>query len=242
MPTGGQLAIETSELDVQASRAPRDGVPPGSYQLLSVHDTGEGMDAATLEHIFEPFFTTKGVGRGTGLGLPVVHGIVSQTGGHIRVESSVGGGTTFRLYFPATAAAGILEPALRESGHRAAPGAVALVVEDDPLVRSMTTRALAEAGYRVVEAGNGEEAMTAVRAGERLDVVVTDIGMPVMDGYALALGVQNVRPDLPVVFMTGYGDQDADRPGSVARNRLILKPFSPDVLVHTVGEVLSGKP
>jgi len=208
-----------------------------------VKDTGHGMDRATLDRVFEPFFTTKGVGKGTGLGLSVVHGIVSQIGGHVQVDTAPGKGATFKLYFPAAPR----EPkAERSSGPEplAPPeGTVALVVEDDEPVRAMATRALTEAGYRVLGAKNGCAALAlARRHGERLDLVVTDVGMPDMDGYELARCLHDERPGLPVVFMSGYGDRDhreRSRPGSV--RPFLQKPFSPDALVRAVGEVLNGE-
>ena len=240
MPEGGRLTLETSEIDLAPFRAEREGLPPGSYQVLTMRDNGLGMDQTTLDHIFEPFFTTKDVGRGTGLGLSVVHGIVSQTGGHIRVESGVGEGTTFRLYFPIA----LPGPAsgTSASGEVSAPkrGTTALVVEDDALVRAMATRALAAAGYEVVEAPNGAAALEAAR-GRRFDVVVTDIGMPVMDGHGLARCLEQERPELPVIFMTGYGERVEDVAQLPESRRVLLKPFSPDLLVELVGEVLTKR-
>jgi len=243
MPDGGELTIETREVELGAADAGRAALAPGTYELLVVKDTGHGMDRATLDRVFEPFFTTKGVGKGTGLGLSVVHGIVSQIGGHVQVDTAPGKGATFKLYFPAAPR----EPkAERSSGPEplAPPeGTVALVVEDDEPVRAMATRALTEAGYRVLGAENGCAALAlARRHGERLDLVVTDVGMPDMDGYELARCLHDERPGLPVVFMSGYGDRDhreRSRPGSV--RPFLQKPFSPDALVRAVGEVLNGE-
>ena len=242
MPDGGQLTIETRELELAGGAAGREGLAPATYQLLTVADTGEGMDPATLEHIFDPFFTTKDIGRGTGLGLSVVHGIITQTGGHIRVDSSVGRGATFRVYLPAIVAARVAVAERAPDAYAPKGGSVALVVEDDALVRSMAARSLTDVGFTVLEAGNGEEAMNAVRQTDRLDVVVTDVGMPVMDGYALAKLLERERPFLPIVFMTGYGDKSLELRGPAPRGRLILKPFAPEVLVRAVGEALEPKP
>jgi PAS domain S-box-containing protein len=242
MPNGGELTIETSEVELRAADADKIRLAPGTYELLVVQDTGHGMDHATLKRVFEPFFTTKDVGKGTGLGLSVVHGIVSQTGGHIQVETAPGKGATFRLYFPAAPR----DPsvALPDAGEPAAPaaGTVALVVEDDASVRAMATRALTEAGYRVVEAENGRTALELVRAQARLDLVVTDVGMPEMDGYELARCLHSERPELPVVFMSGYGDRDYREQSLPGPARpLLQKPFSPDTLVRAVGEVLRAE-
>jgi PAS domain S-box-containing protein len=240
MPDGGQITIETFELDVAPSEAERTGMRPGPYETLVVSDTGTGMDQTTLQRIFEPFFTTKPTGQGTGLGLSVVEGIVSQVGGHIRVESSPGRGTRFTLYFPRRSPAGGAEAPAPAEPHPGKPGAVVLVVEDDARVRAMATRALGEAGYTVLEAEDGSGALDLVRRRQDgLDLVLTDIGLPGMDGYALARRLHEARPGLPVMFMTGYGERREENvpaePGIV-----IHKPFAPDALVRTVGETLAG--
>jgi two-component system cell cycle sensor histidine kinase/response regulator CckA len=234
MPGGGHLTIETDSVEIAAGDAASDGdePSPGTYAVVVVKDTGRGMDHATLERAFEPFFTTKGVGEGTGLGLSVVHGIVNQSGGTVRVESELGKGTTFTLYLPISSA--VRGPELpADTGTMAVEhGRVAVVIEDDPVVRGMAARGLREAGYDVLEAVNGREALELIRAHTgRLDVVVTDIGMPEMDGYDVARRLSEERPDLPIVFMSGYGDPEPKVP-------FLQKPFAPDVLVRRVGELL----
>jgi two-component system cell cycle sensor histidine kinase/response regulator CckA len=234
MPGGGRLTIETGSVELAGEEAAWIGVapPPGTYAVVVVKDTGHGMDRATLQRAFEPFFTTKAVGQGTGLGLSVVHGIVNQTGGSIRVESEPGKGTAFTLYLPVSSARrGSEQPA--DTGTMAVEhGRVALVVEDDPVVRSMAMRGLREAGYTVLDAVHGREALELIRTRTgRLDVVVTDIGMPEMDGYDLARCLSEERPEVPIVFMSGYGDPEPKVP-------FLQKPFPPDVLVRKVGEVL----
>jgi len=243
MPEGGDLTIETCEVELGPADAGRARVPPGTYELLVVKDTGHGMDQATLARVFEPFFTTKGVGQGTGLGLSVVHGIVSQTGGHIQVDTAPGEGATFKLYFPAAPRDQIAEGSRASEPVPPPPGSVALVVEDDASVRAMATRALTEVGYRVLEAENGRAALALVRRHrERLDLVVTDVGMPDLDGYELVRCLDAERPGLRVVFMSGYGDRDHRERSLPGPPRPFLqKPFSPDALVRAVGEVLSGK-
>ena len=219
MPDGGQLTIETGEVDQHAT--------------LVVRDTGHGMDPATLKRVFEPFFTTKEVGQGTGLGLSVVHGIVNQTGGRIEVESDPGKGTTFTLYFPITSAGEAAAPSNDASPPPSNHGRVALVVEDDVHVRSMAARGLAEAGYTVLEAGNGRLALELVRSQKgRLDIVITDIGMPEMDGHELGRRLQSKWPTIPVLYVTGYGEDSSASP-------LLRKPFAPDMLVQKVNEMLS---
>jgi PAS domain S-box-containing protein len=234
MPGGGRLTIETGRVEVEAEESVADesGPAPGTYAVVVVKDTGHGMDRGTLQRAFEPFFTTKGVGQGTGLGLSVVHGIVNQTGGSIRVESEPGKGTTFTLYMPITSE-GRASVQPTDMGTMAVEhGRVALVVEDDPVVRGMAARGLREAGYAVLEAVNGREAVDLIGTHTgRLDVVVTDIGMPEMDGYDLARWLSEARPDIPIVFMSGYGDPEPKVP-------FLQKPFAPDVLVRQVGQAL----
>ncbi|HET9727648.1 MAG TPA: ATP-binding protein, partial [Gemmatimonadales bacterium] len=237
MPNGGRLTIETQALEVSGAEAEQLGLAPGRYQRLVVTDTGDGMTRAVLDHLFEPFFTTKDVGKGSGLGLSVVHGIVSQLGGHIGVESVLGQGTSFTLYFHLETRAPVTDWADAAEPHTAAPGAVALVVEDDRFVRGIASRALAEARYTVLDAANGREALELVRSIEgRLDLVVTDVGMPVMGGYELARCLQQERPGLPIVFMTGYGDGASRDPSTASLGPVIQKPFDPVALVRVVGE------
>ena len=234
MPAGGRVTIETGrvELGAEESVSDENGPSPGTYAVVVVQDSGHGMDRATLKRAFEPFFTTKGVGRGTGLGLSVVHGIVNQTGGSIRVESEPEKGTTFTLYLPITSEGRASVQAADMGTMAVEHGRVALVVEDDPVVRGMAARGLREAGYDVLEAVNGRQAVDLIGTHTgRLDVVVTDIGMPEMDGYDLARWLSEARPDIPIVFMSGYGDPEPTVP-------FLQKPFAPDVLVRQVGQAL----
>lgn len=233
MPDGGRLSIETAEVTVTGDKAgDARQLAPGRYAALVVQDTGHGMDSGTLQRVFEPFFTTKDVGQGTGLGLSVVHGIVNQTGGHIGVESDRGKGTTFSVYFPITSTGGVAELPEHAQAPPSDRGRVALVVEDDPHVRAMAARGLIEAGYVVLQAGNGRLALDQIRSHRGpLDIVITDIGMPEMDGHELGRHLQAERPGVPVLFVTGYGEANSASP-------LLRKPFAPDVLVQRVNEML----
>jgi PAS domain S-box-containing protein len=240
MPQGGRIVIETRDVGRPAEFTTN---PPSSnaYHMLAVRDTGHGIEQTTLGRIFEPFFTTKEVGRGTGLGLSVVHGIVSQLGGHIRVESDLGQGTTFELYFP-SAQPGIEAPPSSPAEPSPVPeGTVALVVEDDARARAIAVRALTEAGYRVLEAENGRRALEVVgRSGGQVDLVITDIGLPELDGYELVRRLRAERPDLPILMMSGY----ADEPHRVELGPdipLLSKPFSPDALVAAAAEVFGRR-
>jgi PAS domain S-box-containing protein len=245
MREGGRLTIATEDVQVAAPDEGRGTrLPPGHYVLLEVRDTGQGIDAATLERIFEPFFTTKEVGQGTGLGLSVVHGIVGQLGGHIRVETGPRLGTAFRLYFPVVAPA-LLPEAPRDTYRTSqGEGKVAVLAEDDPNVRGMMVRALAEAGWEVLEAENGRAALELVRGrAGRVDLVVADVGMPELDGEALARRLAEEQPELPVILMSGYGDRSATDPHSSRRTRPFLqKPVSPKVLLDACAEVLADRP
>ncbi len=233
MPEGGTLTIRTAEQRV-ISQEPGEGAPPpGRYAVIQATDTGHGMDHSTLQRMFEPFYTTKPMGQGTGLGLSVVHGIITQSGGHIRVTSELGRGATFMLYMPMVTSPRATEPVAVGTVTSAKQGHVALVVEDDDLVRAMAARGLVEAGYTTLEAENGRAALDLIRSRRgRVDVVITDVGMPEMDGYELARQLEQVRPDLPIIYMTGYGDVEVAGP-------FLRKPFSPDAFVRKVGEVLA---
>jgi two-component system, cell cycle sensor histidine kinase and response regulator CckA len=244
MPGGGRLLIRTRRQSIVQQQA--DGtLPPGEYVVLEVQDTGVGMDDETLSRAFEPFFTRKPKGQGTGLGLATVEGIVSQSGGHIRVESRPGAGSTFSIWLP-LAADPRPRPAevVRPEAVASPGGAIVLLVEDEAAVRILARRILARAGYTVLEARDGEEALTlfATHQGE-IDLLLTDAVMPRMGGIALATALRKRRPGLPIVLMSGYSEDmaygDAHLPDGVA---FLQKPFELQGLVDTVAGVLRGSP
>jgi CheY-like chemotaxis protein len=223
--------------------------------MLEVSDTGAGMDEETRSHLFEPFFTTKEQGKGTGLGLSTVYGIVKQSGGHISVESAVGLGTTFRIYLPRVAPAAAVaapeprrapEPAARRSasGESLAPGhgETILLVEDAQRVRAVVREILEMTGYTVLEARHGAEAVeVANRHAGPIHLLVTDVVMPQMSGRELAQRLATLRPDLKVLYMSGYTDDAIVRHGVLASGIAFLsKPFTPDALAVKVRELLDG--
>jgi CheY-like chemotaxis protein len=240
MPQGGKLTLETSNAWVGDAEAPGLGLRPGEYVLLSVHDTGHGMDAKTRSQIFEPFFTTKELGKGTGLGLSMVYGIIQQSGGSIAVDSEPGQGTTFRIYLPRyEGRAGQPDAARRAAGDARGQETV-LLVEDEELVRGMARSILQKAGYTVLEAGDGAEALAvAEKHAETIHLLVSDMIMPRMNGRDLYQRLAQLRPSLRVLFMTGYTDSALLRHGVLDADLPILfKPFPQEEFLSTVREVL----
>ena len=214
------------------------GVTPGRYAMFAVSDTGKGMDKETREHIFEPFFTTKGQGRGTGLGLSTVFGIVQQSGGHIWVYSEPGQGSTFKVYLPRTDEVRVrtsAPPAVRAEGRE-----TVLLVDDEAALRAVACEVLRRKGYRVLEAHDGEHAL-AVSQGHpgRIDLLVTDVVMPRMSGAELAVRLVEARPDTRVLFMSGYTGEAIVHHHVIADGAVLLqKPLTPDSLLQKVREVL----
>jgi signal transduction histidine kinase/ActR/RegA family two-component response regulator len=245
MPDGGTVTIETSNVYLGKSAAEAVGVEPGPYATLVVSDDGIGMDAATRARIFEPFFTTKEPGKGTGLGLATVFGIVKQSGGAVTAQSAVGRGATFRTYFPRVAAPS--RPADRDERHgfQAAPRGheTLLLVEDDDTVRETLALILERQGYRVLTAPNGRAALIVCETHRNpIDLVITDVVMPQMGGRELVRRLEAVRPGVPVLYMSGYTD-DAIVKHGVLRCELdfLQKPVVPEVFLEKVDEVLSRK-
>ena len=260
MTQGGVITVETANIEVNASgtnfvvegtavepargplaRTPE--VPAGRFVTLTVTDTGCGMDAETVSRIFEPFYTTKDVGHGTGLGLSTVHGIVSQSGGHVAVFSEPGLGARFRAYLPRTAE----RPQPAEAASSAEPPArgteTILAVDDDPLVLRLVSEILSLQGYTVLRAGNGQEALVLLEdTNRRIDAMITDVVMPGWSGREVAHRLAGARSELPIVFMSGYLGEDSDMLGSLLGSRIafVQKPFTPDLLLARVRDVLDG--
>jgi PAS domain S-box-containing protein len=240
MPNGGKLTIETMDVSFDERDATHHGVAPGQYVLLAVSDTGEGMDEKTQKLIFEPFFTTKEPGKGTGLGLSTVYGIVSQVKGHIWVYSEPGNGTTFKIYFPATVEAAAEDHVASGSKPTLCGTETVLVVEDSELLRNLITQFLRDSGYKVLIAPDGQQALqVADECAGAIDLLLTDVVMPVLGGQELAAKLSTKYPDLAVLFMSGYTDSALVHQGAIEGDRSFLqKPFSPDVLLARVREVL----
>ena len=240
MPEGGRLLIETGNaiLDESYSRQ-HNAVAPGTYVMLAVTDTGCGMDAETQAHIFEPFFTTKGEGQGTGLGLSMVFGIVKQSGGDIWVYTEPGKGTTFKLYFPVASD----HPAQAELGPSARPSTgseTILLVEDEEGVRNLIRTSLQRAGYTVLEARDGNEALLLYeRHAGSIDLILTDVVMPQMSGRELAERFAAMRPDVRLLFMSGYTARAIVQHGGLdSQTPFLAKPFTPATLTAKVRETL----
>lgn len=239
---GGTVWIETGPVDFTRPReAEPEAIPAGRWETLTVRDDGVGMDPDVRRRIFEPFFTTKAPGRGTGLGLATVYGIVKRLGGFIEVDSRPGEGTAFCVYLPPAATTGEAPEAPLEAEHTSSGGERVLLVEDQDQIRALLARQLERSGFEVVEAANGYEALTMWRqAPEAFDIIVSDIVMPVMDGPTMVARVRETAGELPVVFISGYpGAADAsERETPLPEGRLLRKPFAAAELVEAIRTAL----
>jgi CheY-like chemotaxis protein len=239
MPDGGTLTIETRNATIGAGTADRSQATPGAYVRFSVRDTGVGMDADTQARIFEPFFTTKAPGRGTGLGLATVYGIVKQSGGVIDVESEPGQGSTFHIFLPAVAeTAGDASHATPRPA-AAVESASILLIEDDAALRRLLARSLERVGHRVRDAADSAGALALLATDPTIDLLVTDAVLPGQSGPNLARQIEADRPSLRVLFISGYSDDAILRLGLLNDQEAFLqKPFGPRTFVHKVQQVL----
>ena len=243
MPQGGQITVETSNLELAAGTADKLSLTPGKYVMLAVSDTGTGIDPAIQSRIFEPFFTTKDVGKGTGLGLSTVYGIVKQSGGDVTVQSQPGAGTTFRVYLPQFFEP--VEPSTAESPSARMPRGTEtiILVEDEAGLRKLARDVLVRQGYAVRDFAGGAAALTYVSNHEgAIHMLLTDVVMPGMTGGELAQRLERLYPQIKVLFMTGYTEDTVVHHGVVDTGvRLLQKPFSPQSLALKVREVLDAK-
>jgi CheY-like chemotaxis protein len=243
MPNGGALAIETASVDATAGDPRWPALAPGRYAMLAVRDTGSGMDETVRARIFDPFFTTKEASRGTGLGLATVYGIVTQAGGSIFVESAIGAGTRFVVLLPAKpmpADESAPAVAIDAPRHAPSPGAQVLLAEDDDHVRMATHRMLAAAGYRVTDSADGRTALEAYdRADPRIDVIVTDMSMPGMNGRDLARTLRARGDGVPIVMVSGFVDPLDDV--EIAGLSVLQKPLDGDTLIAAVEAALDRR-
>lgn len=241
MLNGGHLTVETanSHLDETYCRA-HPGVPSGQYVLIAVTDNGEGMSAQTLQKAFDPFFSTKAAGKGTGLGLSQVYGFVKQSGGHIKIYSEPGHGTTVKVYLPRHFGEPTVDPAPIAQPEKTTVQATILIVEDEPAVRAVTAAHLRDAGHTVVEAGDAKSALAVLSRGDKIDLLLTDIVMPGMNGRKLADEALKQQPSMRVLFMTGFTRNAVVHNGVVDQGvTLLTKPFTSDELCGVVQRLLA---
>jgi len=243
MPDGGRLTIETANKWLDASAAKQRGFEEGQYVTVCVSDTGVGIDKETLEKVFEPFFTTKPLGEGTGLGLSMVYGFARQSHGHVRIYSEVGQGTMVCLYLPrhfgaveAAEARTLPDAPLLGSG-----GKSVLIIDDDPVIRMLVVDALEEMGFECAEAGDGPEGLAILERAERLDLLITDVGLPGgLNGRQVADRARELRPGLKVLFITGYAENAALNHGHIGPGtRVLTKPFSVNELTGRIESLLA---
>jgi PAS domain S-box-containing protein len=242
MPNGGRLSIATSNARLDGVTADTPPLAPGDYICIDVIDTGGGMSAEVAARAFDPFFTTKPIGQGTGLGLSMIYGFARQSNGHATIESKIGRGTSVKLYLPRHLGEIAAEQASAvKAAEHAATGETVLVVEDEPVVRGVILEMLGDQGYRTLEAVDGPSGLRILRMGERIDLLVTDVGLPGMNGRQLADQARETRPDLKVLFITGYAESVAIADGFLQPGmEMITKPFDLDNLSRRIRKMVSG--
>lgn len=241
MPNGGRLIVETTNRHLDSVfTAAYGSLTPGDYVELSVSDTGCGIPESVMGRVFDPFFTTKPIGQGTGLGLSMIYGFARQSRGHVIIHSEVGKGTTVSLFLPRFVGEVIAQQTLNPTLlPYATDGETVLIVEDDAAVRLLVSAVLKELGYAYVEAGDGHTAVPIIQSDQRIDLLISDVGLPGMNGRQLAEIGRQLRPDLKVLFITGYAEHAAVRGGFLDPGmQLITKPFTFDLLTAKVREMI----
>jgi CheY-like chemotaxis protein len=243
MPGGGKLVVETANMELDEAYARQHpGAKPGRYVMLAVTDSGMGMSSQTLAHIFEPFFTTKEVGKGTGLGLATVYGVVKQSGGYIWVISEIGKGASFQIFLPRVEESAAPNVARTAPAENLQGTETVLLVEDADALRKLARSFLVDHGFQVIMASDGEEAVEVARNHDgRIDLLLTDVVMPGMNGRLLADRLLSKWPELKVVFISGYTDSFIAGHGVLEPGtHLLHKPFTEDALIRKIREVLDA--
>ena len=242
MPDGGRLTIETANkwLDDRAAR--ERGLPPGQYLSLCVTDTGTGMPPDVVAKAFDPFFTTKPLGKGTGLGLSMIYGFVRQSGGQVRAYSEVGEGTTMCIYLPRHMGVVDDNTAQAETAVERGFGETVLVVDDEPNIRMLVSEVLTEQHYRILDAKDGPSAFAILESGKRIDLMITDVGLPGgLNGRQIADRARVLHPKLQILFITGYAENAAVSNHLEAGMSVLTKPFAMATLANKVREMLESK-
>lgn len=243
MPEGGKLVVETSNqvLKPEFTEA-YPNLEPGDYVMLSVTDNGSGMPQSVVSRAFDPFFTTKPIGQGTGLGLSMIYGFSKQSRGHVSIDSEIDQGTTVKLYLPRFRGEELEHPVSdAQQAPEAMDGETVLIVEDDPAVRVLVSAVLSELGYAFVEAGDADGAVPILNSTQRIDLLISDVGLPGMNGRQLAEIGRQYRPGLKVLFITGYAEHAAVRGGFLDPGmQMITKPFTFDLLTAKVREMIQN--
>ncbi|MEG0063325.1 ATP-binding protein [Pseudomonas sp. A1230] len=243
MPEGGKLVVETSNQVLHREfTVAYPNLEPGDYVMLSVTDNGSGMPQSVISRAFDPFFTTKPIGQGTGLGLSMIYGFSKQSRGHVSIDSEVDQGTTVRLYLPRYRGEELEQPASDiQQSPNAIDGETVLIVEDDPAVRVLVSAVLSELGYAFLEAGDADGAMPILNSTQRIDLLISDVGLPGMNGRQLAEIGRQYRPELKILFITGYAEHAAVRGGFLDSGmQMITKPFTFDLLTAKVREMIKS--
>ncbi|MBK3468324.1 ATP-binding protein [Pseudomonas sp. MF6776] len=243
MPEGGKLVVETSNQVLHREfTVAYPNLEPGDYVMLSVTDNGSGMPQSVISRAFVPFFTTKPIGQGTGLGLSMIYGFSKQSRGHVSIDSEVDQGTTVRLYLPRYRGEELEQPASDiQQSPNAIDGETVLIVEDDPAVRVLVSAVLSELGYAFLEAGDADGAMPILNSTQRIDLLISDVGLPGMNGRQLAEIGRQYRPELKILFITGYAEHAAVRGGFLDSGmQMITKPFTFDLLTAKVREMIKS--
>jgi PAS domain S-box-containing protein len=245
MPDGGKLTIETANTSLDQRRAFERDMLAGEYVMLCVTDTGTGMPPDVIERAFDPFYTTKPMGQGTGLGLSMTYGFAKQSGGQVRIHSLVGEGTTMRIYLPRHLGEEDAErpqPQLAQAP-RAQAGETVLIIDDDPAVRMLVTEVLEDLGYAAIEAADGNSGLKVLQSNARIDLLITDVGLPGgINGRQIADAARTSRPDLKVLFITGYAENAVMRGGYLEPGmQIMIKPFTMEALATRIQDVIAGE-